>query len=247
MTTNLADGRPRPGRLHAGRLRPSETTLRHLLVVAFAAALVYGFALLHGQWSPMHRWNRALGDASLVLVTLAIGAGALSRLWRRLLWLLPFRRELGIYGTLAALAHTLVILSGWVEWDLLRLFGFEFHPQLGRYVMFQPGFGLANAIGFAALGFAIVLTATSNDLSLRALGASGWKFVQMGAVPLFWLTVAHVGYFLFAHFLSFHRQTPDPNPLQWPFVGLVLGVLGLRVAAFLVTARQRRAARGNPA
>ncbi len=221
-------------------------TVRHVAALAAAAALVWAFAAVHGQWSPMHRWNRAFGDASLVLVALAMGLGPLARLVRPAAALLPLRRELGIYGTLAALVHGIVILVGWVQLDLMRLFGFELHPMLESYVMVQPGFGLANAIGIVALILAGVLALTSNEISVRRLGGSAWKFLQMGVLPLWWLTVAHVGYFMFAHFLSFHRPTPEPNPLQWWFVALVLLVLGLRWAAFLQTLRRQGASRRAP-
>ncbi len=56
---------------------------------------------------------------------------------------------------------------------------------------------------------------------------------------MWWLTVAHVAYFLFMHFLSFHRATPPPNPLQPWFVGLVVLVLGLRAAAYVKTIRAK--------
>ncbi|MBV2186504.1 MAG: hypothetical protein KUL88_18425, partial [Rhizobium sp.] len=125
------------------------------------------------------------------------------------------------------------------EWDLMRLFGFEWHPDLLAYVMFQHGFGLANAIGIAALVLAVLLAATSSDFAMRRLGLSGWKFLQMGVLPMWWLTVAHVAYFLFIHFLSFHQATPPPNPLQPWFVALVVVVFGLRAAAYLKTIRAK--------
>lgn len=212
--------------------------LRNLLALGLAAALVLTFAAVHGEWSPMHRWNRAFGDASLVLVALAMGLGPLARLLRVATPLLALRRELGVQACLLALVHATIILLGWVQLDLMRLFGFEFHPGLGRYVMVQPGFGLANAIGLVALVVAAVLALTSNDISVRRMGASAWKFLQMGVLPLWWLAVAHTAYFMFAHFLSFHRMTPEPNPLQWPFVALVLLVLALRGAAFVQTLRR---------
>lgn len=218
------------------------TLVRHAIVALVATGLVFAFAAVQAQWSPMHRWNRALADASLVLVALAIGLGPLARLWRPAVPLLPFRRETGIHGCLLALLHAVIILVGWVEWDLMRLFGFEWHPELLVYVMFQPGFGLANAIGIAALLLAAILAATSSDFAMRRLGLSGWKVLQMGVLPLWWLTVAHVAYFLFMHFLSFHRATPEPNPLQYWFVGLVLLILGLRTASYLRTISVRSAA-----
>jgi sulfoxide reductase heme-binding subunit YedZ len=175
-----------------------------------------------------------------MLIALSMGLGPLARLLRPAVSVLPYRRESGIYGCLLALAHAAIILVGWVEWDLMRLFGFEWHPELLSYVMFQHGFGLANAIGIAALLLGVLLATTSSDVAMRRLGVSGWKFLQMGVLPLWWLSVAHVAYFLFMHFLSFHRATPEPNPLQYWFVGLVVLVLGLRLAAYLKTIGGRR-------
>jgi sulfoxide reductase heme-binding subunit YedZ len=137
------------------------------------------------------------------------------------------------------MVHTVIILDGWVEWNLIRLFGFEYHPFDLRYVMLQHGFGLANAIGILALGIGFILLITSNDRAVRTLGAASWKTVQMTALVFWALVVAHTAYFLYAHFLSFHRATPDPNPLRLPFAILVLGVVALRVSAFASTTRHR--------
>lgn len=213
--------------------------VRHVLVAILATGLVLGFAAVHAQFSPMHRWNRAFGDASLVLIALSMGLGPLTRFLRAAIPLLPFRREIGIHAFLLIFVHASIILVGWVEWDLMRLFGFEWHPDLLTYVMFQNGFGLANAIGIAALVLAALLAATSSDFAMRRLGVSGWKFLQMGVLPMWWLTVAHVAYFLFMHFLSFHIEVPPPNPLQAWFVGLVVLVFGLRMAAYLRTIRAK--------
>ena len=216
-----------------------KTLVRHVLVAILAIGLVLGFAAVHAQFSPMHRWNRAFGDASLVLVALSMAFGPLTRFLRAAVPLLPFRREMGIHACLLVIVHAAIVLVGWVDWDLMRLFGFEWHPDLLVYVMFQHGFGLANAIGIAALVLAVLLAATSSDFAMRRLGLSGWKFLQMGVLPMWWLTVAHVAYFLFIHFLSFHQATPPPNPLQPWFVGLVVLVLGLRAAAYVKTIRAK--------
>ncbi|MGF7006666.1 ferric reductase-like transmembrane domain-containing protein [Aminobacter sp. BE322] len=214
--------------------------LRHVVVIGLSAALIYGFAVVHGQWSPMHRWNRAFADASLALLVITMSMGPAARLWPVLLRAVAYRRETGIYATLLAAVHTVIILGGWVEWDFARLFGYEIIPQTGEYVMFQQGFGLANLIGIAALAYALILMFTSNDRSIRLLGTSVWKFLQNGATVLWGLALAHTAYFLFMHFLSFHRPTPEPNPLQWPFVAAILSVLLLRAAAFVSTWGKKR-------
>lgn len=211
---------------------------RHLGALALAALLVWGFAALRPEWSPMHRWNRAFGDASLILVAVVMSLGPLSRLWRPATAALPWRRELGIWGFLAGLVHAGFILFGWVELEWQRLFGFEFHPQLMQYVMFDKGFGLANVIGILALIYGLVLSVTSNDASQRWLGMSVWKFLQQGAYILWALILAHTAYFLYMHFLDFHRRTPEPNLLQWPFALLVLAVFVLQSAATWRTWRQ---------
>ena len=222
--------------------------VRHLTVLAVALAGAYLFQESRAKWSEMHRWNRAFGDMSLVLVCLAMTAGPLARLWSRLVVLIPWRRELGIYGVVLAAVHTVIILAGWIEWDLIRLFGFEMHPGTGQYVMVQHGFALANIVGLIALLYASVLAGSSNDASVRLFGGSVWKFLQQGAYVLWILILLHTAYFLYLHFLSFHRPLPKPNWAQWPFAWLVLVTAALQTAAFLKTwrARQKRRGRAMP-
>jgi len=213
--------------------------VRHLVVIALGVVGTALFLYSRAEWSPMHRWNRAVGDVSLVLVAFAMALGPMSRIWRSSVRLLPYRRELGIYGVLLALIHATIILIGWVELDLMRLFGFEFHPGLQQYVMVLQGFAIANLVGVLALLYGLILAATSNDRSISWLGISVWKFVQQGTYVLWWLSVVHTGYFLFLHFLDYHRATPEPNWIQWPFIGLVGVVLALQIAASSATWRKR--------
>lgn len=229
--------------MHLGFLLRS-ALWRHILTLVLAAALVYLFGAVHGQWSPMHRWNRATADSSLLLLTLTMAIGPLARLLPRLRALVPLRREFGIYTVLLALIHTVIIFDGWLQWDLARLVGLQFHPDFGRYVMLEHGFGLANIIGLVALLYGAVLAITSADRAVRFLGGSTWKFVQSSAYVLWALVLAHTAYFLFIHFLDFHRQTPEPNPLQVWFAGLVALVLGLRIAASVLTWRRRNRSSG---
>ena len=220
---------------------------RHLVVIVLSGLGTGLLLYSRAEWSSMHRWNRAIGDMSLVLVALAMAIGPMSRLWRAASRYLPYRRELGIYAIVLALVHATIILFGWVTLDLMRLFGFEFHPQLQQYVMVNHGFALANLIGIVALLYGIVLAVTSNDFSQRWLGSSVWKYVQQGTYILWWLSVLHTAYFLFFHFLDYHRATPEPNWARWPFVALVLVVVLLQIAASTVTWRKSIQPRGGRA
>jgi methionine sulfoxide reductase heme-binding subunit len=204
---------------------------RHIGALAIAAALVGLFGWLRPEWSPMHRWNRAFGDASLVLVAIVMAIGPVSRLWRRVVVATPWRRELGVWAFVAGLVHAGFILFGWVDLEWERIFGLAFNPNTAQYVMFDKGFGLSNVIGILALVYGLVLALTSNDLSQRWLGMSVWKFMQQGAYILWILILAHTAYFLYMHFLDFHKQTPEPNLIQWPFAILVLAVFALQQIA----------------
>ena len=189
----------------------------------------------------MHRWNRAFGDAALLLLAITMLLGPLSVLVQRWRSVVIWRRQFGIWSMLLALIHLVIILDGWVEWDLIQLFGYQFIPQFGRYVMHQQGFGLANSIGLLALVFGLLLLLTSSDRAIRWLSTSVWQYLHQGATVLWWLVVAHVGYFLFLHFLDIRRPMMEPNPLQWPFVVIVLAVVVIRIVAFVAFWRRRAA------
>ena len=179
---------------------------RHFVVLLAAGLGAYAFLESRAQWSEMHRWNRAIGDMSLILVALSMAIGPLARLWAMFRPAIPWRRELGIYSVLLAAVHTIIILAAWVEWDLIRILGYEFHPMLSRYVMLQHGFGLANVLGILALVYGTVLALSSNDRSQRYLGGAVWKFLQQSAYVLWALIVVHTAYFLYLHFQDFHRE-----------------------------------------
>lgn len=237
MTSETATDAPREG------LARAPWQKRHLLVLTIVAVGVFAFLVTRLQWHPMHHWNRAFGDMSLLLIAASMAIGPLARLWPAFRGGVPWRREFGIYGVLLAIAHTIVILVGWVEWDLIRLFGFEIHPGTGLYAMASQGFGLANAIGIVALIYGIVLALASNDWSQRRLGGPVWKFLQQGAYVLWMLAIVHTAYFLYMHFLDFNNTVHDPNWAQLPFVGLVLAVMLLQFAAFVKTWRGKQKTR----
>jgi sulfoxide reductase heme-binding subunit YedZ len=214
--------------------------VRHLTVAIVALVGVYLFRIARGEWDPMHAWNRAFGDVSFLLLAITMVLGPLVRLWAPAGRLLPWRRETGIWAMVLALAHTYIVLDGWVQWDLRQLLGFVPHPDLGRYVMLQQGFGLANAVGILALAYGLVLALTSNSFSQKILGGSAWKWLQQGAHVLWALVVVHTAYFLYLHFLSFHRPLPPENWFRVPFVAIVILTVSLQAAAYLATWRRQR-------
>ncbi len=143
------------------------------------------------------------------------------------------RRDLGIWAGILGVLHAAV-----GQWVHLRG-----RPWL--YYVYGPGehhhgfplrndlFGLANFTGAAGVLLLIVLSATSSDYCLRALGTPRWKQLQRWNYAVFALTGVHaVGYLLI------EKQKAS-------FSGIVAGCLviaaGMQAAGFMQ--RSRRAAR----
>lgn len=161
---------------------------RHLAAFGLTAALLWYFWALHDQAlrsGDPGLSNKVFADAAAVLLCLVLILGPLARLVPRIRPLVPWGRELGIAMFVTASVHVVMLLPhlvddvwfGWID------------PMLDSF----SGEGVveaANAVGWLAFVAALVLAATSNDVSHRALGR-GWKFVQRQAYLLFVLTVLH--------------------------------------------------------
>lgn len=171
----------------------------------------------------------------------AASQSPLARLWPPAVRALPWRRELGIWFVVTAIVHAVLILDGWVVWDMGRRLGSEFIPQLGRIARLGPGFGLANLLGLLAVAWALILGAASWDRAVALPRARRLEVVAPRCARFFYLTLLHTAYFLFIHFASsFHRVPPPENWFRWPLLGLGAGVLFLQWAAFATTVRRRR-------
>lgn len=216
--------------------------LKHIIMIAFSAILTLPFWYGRLDWSPEMRLWRAIGDTSFMLLLLLLLLGPLSRYWHWVARLVPWRREMGIWFAILAIVHTLLVIDGWVRWDLMRFFGYEFITQLGRYARVEPGFGLSNLIGFIAALIALPLMITSANWAVKRLGSSSWKWLHYGAYTVFYLVVVHTLYFLFMHYTeSFHRPVPENlNWFRYPFLLGSLGLLVVQMSAFISTVRQRR-------
>lgn len=220
---------------------------RHLVMGALTALLVAGFWASRPEWSPDMRLWRAVGDAAIVLLFGSLALGPAARLSFRLGRGLSWRRQVGVWAALSAVVHALLILNGWARWSVRRLLGYEFIPDLGREVRLEPGFGLANMVGLVALGWMLMLLATSSDRALRFLGPAAWKWLHHGAYVVFYLVILHATYYLFIHYTpSFHRAPVPDNWFRVPLLVLGAAVLALQWAAFTRTVTRRRSRSPDP-
>lgn len=180
---------------------------------------------------PLHSWNRAFADVSLFMLGIVLLMGPLSFFYKPLQKQIVWRRTFGIWSAIYALLHTIVILDGWVEWNLERLF-FLFTPQ-GQPWILHPGFALANTVGILALSYYLMLTITSNNWSIKLLGKKSWKYLQQKTTVLYTLVILHTFYFLFFH------EPENPNWFKGPFVIMIVFIFILRVSAFLKAVKRK--------
>ena len=207
---------------------------RHLVMALCSAGLVGVFWSTRSNWVAEMRLWKAVGDAAYVLLLASLALGPLTKLAPSTRSWLRWRRQIGIWFALTATLHAVLILNGWARWSLRRFLGYEFVPQLGREARLEPGFGLANLIGSAALVLAVVLAATSSDRALRRLGRPAWTWLHRLAQTVLVLSLLHGSYFLFIHFTESFHKAPLAN-LDWfriPFLAAGLAVIALQIAAF---------------
>ncbi len=213
---------------------------RHLLIGILAVSVTLVFWIAHYEWSEDMRLWRALGDSGYFLLFITLILGPLGKLWPRLNSLLSWRREAGIWFAILAITHGLLIANGWANWDVARFFGYEFVPQLNRIVRMEPGFGLANLIGFVAILWIVVLALTSSDKAMKWLGASSWKWLHTGSNIVFYLTAIHTAYFLFIHYTeSFHKSVPPQSIFIIPFIIMSVIVLVLQIASYIKVVKSK--------
>ncbi|MCL7746671.1 MULTISPECIES: ferric reductase-like transmembrane domain-containing protein [Bacillaceae] len=212
------------------------STYRQIVVGGLSLILAYLFFQSRGLWDPMHAWNRAFADVSLLFLSVILLLGSLSKVFKSVRKWLVWRRELGIWTGVTAIVHVLIILDGWVQWELFQFF-FVFSPIAGEWVL-HPGFALGNLLGIVALVYVLILMLTSNTRSKKILGFKSWKYVQQTVHVLYHLVILHTAYFIFIH-------NPDaPNWLQVPFIMTITLVWLSSLIGFWFTVKEAKKSKG---
>jgi hypothetical protein len=149
---------------------------------------------------------RATARTSVVLFSLAFVAAPLARAWPTTAsrWLRANRRYLGVSFAASHTVHlvALLALSGW---------------SLGNLV--TRGGAFTTTLGGIGYLFVAAMTATSFDRSAAWLGPDLWQRLHSLGAHYLWVVF----------FLTFAPLVLR-SPWYWPFVGLLLATLGLRLA-----------------
>lgn len=213
--------------------RQWEFAARHLVVAAATLGLTVLYLLARGSLAYNgHNWNRSFADASVVLLAVTLAIGPLAKLWRPAARALEWRRETGIWGTIAAVIHVGIFWEWSLAWDWRRFFYPGLHGEssttlMGSDALVPSAFNLANVVGLVALVYAVVLALTSNDLSQRVL-KGGWTWLMKRATTMQLLVLLHT--WLFAYYVT--REQALPVGTLW---ASLLFVLVLQSLAFAKT------------
>ncbi len=207
---------------------------KHLILLLLTAALISFFLFLRKEWDPMHAWNRAFADVSVLYIAAILLIGSLSKFISSMKLCLSWRKELGIWTGFTAFAHVYIIFDGWINWDFIRLF-FVFNPFSNSFDL-HPGFAIGNIIGIVALLYLLLLFLTSNKKSIKFLGKEAWLFVQQRVHIYYVLVVLHTFYFLFLHLPHIS------NVVRVPFLLLIIVVWAAHILGFINVLRVKKAA-----
>lgn len=211
-----------------GQARSGPSLGRHASAVGLIVALMLLFFWLAGGRSSLPLSHAVFADVSLVLLCLILMLGALARLVPRLRPVVPWSRELGIGMFVTAGLHVALLIPS--DSNVIEFLVEVIVPE----TEYSPSmWTAANWVGALALGYAMVLAATSNDWSQRTLGR-GWKFVQRQAYTLFVLTWIHTA--------AFVLLGAGHGPLLgvWLFWGLTAAAVLSQLAGFIHTVRAPR-------
>lgn len=199
------------------------TPIQHVIVGIFTLALVSVFKFLLET-----SWATSFGRVSFVLLFFIMVIGPIMKIKKpksvHSLLVAPWswRGELGIWFTLAALTHFIILVAERSFSNLIKMGG--------------GGFGLANLLGLIALFLALFLTATSFRKVIIFLGVESWKWLHSFTYVVFYMASAHFMYF---QFFSTHGEV-GPDWFGYIAVVMAVVVIVLQVFAFVTTVTKQR-------
>jgi len=161
----------------------------HVLVGAGSlAATVIVFALVASE-DAVFRTSMATAYVALALLAITLLFGPVAALQgQRYPLSTDIRRDFGIWSGILAVAHVVVGLQVHMRGKMWEYFA---HASQGMLLPRFDPFGLANYTGLAATVILVALLVTSNDASLRHLGADRWRKVHALASWGLALTLLH--------------------------------------------------------
>lgn len=226
----------------------SNTVFRHITVGAFSTLLVYLFYLsysswgvevtLFPDWGADHPFWRAWAHAAFILLFLTLILSPAAKLWDPIRRFIIWRREFGIWFAILSFGHGYAIWDRWAQWDVARLFGFEYIEEVGGYILFRPEVGIMNMMGLIIAPMIILLAITSFDSVIKAIGASSWKWLHSILVHVIFYIIMLRGVLYLFYFFQFSPPNWRAYPPIWflyVFLSMAIFVVLLQACAFAKT------------
>lgn len=138
-----------------------------------------------------HQVNRAWADVSILLLCFSLMIGPLVRIKSVFKFLIPWRRDVGLWFAITSFIHIGLLLHLHLNWNPLKFFINDENEFL------KATSHAGNWVGLFALVGTLFLTVTSNRISEKILGTSGWKFLQQSVYSVFWLSLLHTFIFIY--------------------------------------------------
>lgn len=133
------------------------------------------------------------GYISLILLAASLVIGSINlALKRNNPFSSYFRRDLGIYGGLLAIVHSITGLFVHLRGNMWKYFFFKTDQG---YTIRLDDFGIANYTGLISAFFILLLLVTSNDYSIRKLNPVNWKNLQRLTYLMFAIALLHSIYY----------------------------------------------------
>lgn len=199
------------------------TPIQHAIVCTFSLALVLIFKFL----LEIH-WSTSFGRTSFILLFLILIIGPIMRLKKPTESSSPlatpwsWRGELGIWFTLIALTHFIIVIANRPFSNLIKIGGGEF--------------GIANLLGLVALFWALLLAVTSFGKIITFFGVGSWKWLHSLTYVIFYLVSGHLIYF---QFFSTHGEV-GPDWFGYTAVTMMIIIIALQLIAFIIAVIRHR-------
>lgn len=133
------------------------------------------------------------GYISLLLLAVALVIGSINLALKRNNPISTYlRRDLGIYGGLLAIIHSITGLFVHLRGNMWQYFFVK--TELG-YAIRLDDFGIANYTGLISAFLILLLLVTSNDYSIRKLNPVKWKNLQRLTYLMFAIALLHSVYY----------------------------------------------------
>ncbi len=205
--------------------------VHHLPICAVSVATVFLLYVTRPYKDVLTKISFSTAYPALVLIaiTLLIGPWNLLR-GKRMPISSDWRRDIGIWAGILAIVHTAVGQNVHLRGRPWLYYIYD-RKEAQMLPLRHDLFGFANYTGLISALILLVLLATSNDYSLRALGTPRWKQMQRWNYFAFALAGAHaIGY-----------QTNEKQ--QMPFVAIVIASILVTLVFQTVGFQRRRLAR----